>query len=315
MRSTSSCMMLVLFCWGCQGLNLRSDFPSQRDSQEIPEETSETSKKAPMVSRPAKKMLIFDFWNDSLFFDADFGKEVADLFKTQLIETQRVLISQEITSRYSTFHFVSGDQIRTKDLLSEANRLGFSLALVGKIKKIEFIQNRDNFGIFRKKHSQTSIEIEIKLFDVGSGEEIMQGTQRGNAAHHGYIFAETTRNSSKEFQQTMTMVAAKEALAGFIPFILQSLSKIDWQGRVIECSGAQIYINAGRDTGLILGDILKVFTPGETLYDSETKTYLGSSQGHLKATLEVIEFVGTDASGTRLYTGGNVQVGDIIKLY
>jgi hypothetical protein len=295
---------------------IRSELPTQLNTQETSKEEPETpTSKAPINTQPAKKMLVFDFWNDSPLFDENFGSLVANLFKTQLADTQRILIPQNTTSRYPTSYFVKGDQIRTKDLLSEANHLGFSLALIGKINNITFTQNKDHFGVFRKKHSKASIEIEIKLFDVGSGEEILKEIQNYNAMHYGYLLTETAPNASIEFQQKVTMVAAKEALKAFLPSILRSLDKIDWQGRVIRCSGPQIYINAGKDTGLIVGDILKVFTPGEPLYDLETKTYLGSSQGHLKATLEVIEFIGADASATRLNTGGNVQAGDMIKLY
>lgn len=47
-------------------------------------------------------------------------------------------------------------------------------------------------------------------------------------------------------------------------------SKLDWLGRVAKIIGTRIYVNAGRTSGINLGDILKVVTEGQEIYDPES---------------------------------------------
>jgi hypothetical protein len=88
-----------------------------------------------------------------------------------------------------------------------------------------------------------------------------------------------------------------------------------WEGRVAKVAGTKVYINAGRASGLIGGDILKVLAQGDEVFDSQTGAYLGRSQGPLKGTLEVVDFLGADGAVAEVHTGANFQPGDAVQLY
>ena len=79
--------------------------------------------------------------------------------------------------------------------------------------------------------------------------------------------------------------------------------------------GNKAYLNAGRSSGLLGGDILKVLTLGDEIYDPTTGAYLGTAEGQLKGTLEVVDFIGEDASVAIIHTGGQFQEGDVVRLY
>ena len=64
-----------------------------------------------------------------------------------------------------------------------------------------------------------------------------------------------------------------------------------------------------------MGDILKVMTPGDDIYDPATGAFLGRTNGQLKGTVEVVDFLGTDGAVTEIHTGGNFQVQDLVQLY
>ena len=55
-----------------------------------------------------------------------------------------------------------------------------------------------------------------------------------------------------------------------IPKILELASKLDWVGRVAKIIGSKVYLNAGRESGINIGDILKIITEGTEIYDPET---------------------------------------------
>ena len=79
--------------------------------------------------------------------------------------------------------------------------------------------------------------------------------------------------------------------------------------------GSKVYINAGRQSGLNVGDILKVMTEGQEIFDPESGALLGVSKGQVKGTLEVIDYFGADGAVTILHSGGSVTEGDFVQLY
>ena len=49
----------------------------------------------------------------------------------------------------------------------------------------------------------------------------------------------------------------------------------------------KIYINAGRESGIQISDVLRVMTEGTEIFDPETGALIGVSAGEVKGTVEV----------------------------
>jgi len=267
------------------------------------------------MGMPKKKMLILNFWNDTPVKQEGLGRFSAHELKRGLALTQRVLFLNDSKGELNTEEFVGGDQIQVAQLIREGRKRGVAVLLVGRISKIVFRQQGDEIGMVRQKQAFASVGMEVKLFDVQAGREIMASSQLGEANKNTAVLLESNRLETPPFREELTRVAAREAVVQLIPDILQGLDKMAWQGKIAKTSGNKIYVNAGRASGLMGGDILKVLTPGEDVYDSGTGAYLGRSQGQLKGTLEVVDFVGTDGALTEVHTGGNFREGDLVQLY
>jgi hypothetical protein len=78
---------------------------------------------------------------------------------------------------------------------------------------------------------------------------------------------------------------------------------VDWFGRIAKVEGEEVYINAGKLTGLKVGDVMEVFYPGRP-----------GERGEAKGRIRVSAFLGIDASMGRLIQGKNPDVNDILKL-
>ena len=97
--------------------------------------------------------------------------------------------------------------------------------------------------------------------------------------------------------------------------LLDVSAKMDWTGRVAKIIGNKIYVNVGRESGLNVGDILKVLTEGNEIYDPESGALIGLSKGEIKGTIEVIDFFGPDGSIAIIHSGSSVLEGDFVQLY
>jgi hypothetical protein len=106
-----------------------------------------------------------------------------------------------------------------------------------------------------------------------------------------------------------------EAFKSTVPRIVQSLEKLSWEGRVALVKGDRIYLNAGRISGLMIGDILKVSEEGEDVYDPDTGSLIGKVPGRLKGTIEVISYFGKDGSIGIIHSGSGFRENDRVELY
>jgi hypothetical protein len=113
----------------------------------------------------------------------------------------------------------------------------------------------------------------------------------------------------------MSRLAIRNAVSAMVPDVVRTIEKMVWQGKIAKISGAKVFVNSGRSSGLVAGDILKVLSAGDDVYDPSTGAYLGRAPGQLKGTLEVIDFIGTDGAVSEIHTGGNFQEGDVVQLY
>jgi hypothetical protein len=85
--------------------------------------------------------------------------------------------------------------------------------------------------------------------------------------------------------------------------LARELDSIDWFCRIAKVEGEEVYINAGRLTGLKVGDVMEVFRPGGS-----------GERGEVKGKIQISAFFGIDASMGRLIQGKNPDVNDILKL-
>ncbi|NDF15985.1 hypothetical protein EB061_11815, partial [bacterium] len=201
---------------------------------------------------------------------------------------KQILLPDERSVTSVTKDFVDGDRVQVSQLVREGRRFGVSCVILGRISKIEFRQNREEVGTYQRTGTASSTARVVMQEDALAG---------------------------KAAREEIAKEAIYEAVQKLIPDALIAMEKMDWQGRIAKIAGNKVYVNAGRASGLLAGDILKVLSPGEEIVDPVTKAFLGRSEGFLKGTLEVSDFIGADSSMTNIHTGGNFQEGDVVRLY
>lgn len=96
--------------------------------------------------------------------------------------------------------------------------------------------------------------------------------------------------------------------------LMKTVLTIDWHARVASLENGKVYINAGRQSGLDKGAVLEVYSPGEQIVDSRTKTPMGKVKGSYKGEIKVSELFGVDASWAAPVKGGNFSATDLVYL-
>ena len=275
----------------------------------------DSSARLEKLKSPKKKVLVLAFWNDTPVGDDSLGVFAAEELKRELYIGKRILFPEEKTITLATKDFVEGDRVQTTQLIREGRRYGVSAIIVGRISKITFRQEREEVGILRHAESAVVVEMEMKVFDVGTGREVSSYKRTGVATSSARVIFNQDQLASRDARGEISKDAVRDGVLKLIPDAQISLDKMDWQGRIAKIAGNRVYLNAGKVSGLLTGDILKVLSSGEEIVDPVTKAFLGRSEGFLKGTLEVNEYIGVDSAMATIHTGGNFQEGDVVRLY
>jgi hypothetical protein len=128
------------------------------------------------------------------------------------------------------------------------------------------------------------------------------------------IFGESAEEN-REARAELVSLAIEDGIRRAMPALRNEIDRVSWRGRIAKIVGGKIFVNAGRATGLNLGDILKVTTSGADVYDPESGVFLGRTEGEIKGTLEVVDYFAEDGAVAKVHSGGNFQESDMVQLY
>ncbi len=321
---------LLLFCIaafsGCQRSTAykkdQSYYQQDPMSYYADRDRKSPTQRVEMMGQPKKRVAVFDFWNDTYVKNGEIGEFAGDELRRALMLSQRVIVTPDSKPFPKTEEFVdlgSGRKasIKVGQLIEQGKSIGVAGLIIGRITKIVFRQRGDEIGVLRQKQSLAAVDVELKLFDVAAKRELMATAKSGEASTNAIVATEPENLEGAEYRAELVQLAVREAVKLMVPDVAKAVEKMMWEGRIIQLgqNNKQIIINAGRESGLVIGDILKVLTPGEDIVDQTTNTYLGRSPGLLKGTLEVIDFLQNGGAITELHTGGNFQKDDLVRLY
>lgn len=260
----------------------------------------------PPETGPLKRAIVEPFENKSAFDDEETVALTREAFVEGLHASERLVL-------------VSPRELRGETLperLADARQKGVSVLIRGAILDISSRQSGDHVGLVRQVSLKTTATIELVAYATSSGQELFRQTETATMDSHSTRVAERSQlQRYAAHNPYLTHQAIRAGFARLMTGLLNSLHKVQWQGRIALIEGERIFVNAGQLSGLRPGDILRVSEAGQEIYDPETGQLLGESPGRIKGTLEVISFFGKDGTVALIHSGSGFQENDLVELY
>lgn len=263
-----------------------------------------------------KRVALLTFFNESPHGGEDLGIVATEELRVELARTGQFVIDPMAQRTFgSSKEVYAGGGTKLVEMTRQARNQGINLVIFGRILEARVRENTDEIGLVRQTKSYTESRIELRIFDINSSREIFVDTLRGYADDSTFRLFSSDRETQLQYRRDLMRYGVRVAMRRAVPAVLEVSSKLDWVGRVAKIVGNRIYVNAGRASGLVIGDILRVMTEGAEIYDPETGALIGTARGEVKGTLEVIDYFGPDGSIAVLHSGGSVLEGDFVTLY
>lgn len=263
-----------------------------------------------------KKVAILTFFNESPFGGDDLPVVATEELAREMARTGGFLIDplgKQIFGNSKEIY--AGGGVKLVQLARKAKTAGINFVVFGRIVDAHLREKSDEIGLVRNTKSFCEVDVEVRIFDVNSNREIFTENVKGFTEDTSYRFYASQNQERYLYRQELLRYAGKVAIRRAIPHILEISSKLDWVGRVAKIVGNKIYLNAGRQSGVVIGDIMRVITEGTEIFDPETGALIGLSKGEVKGTIEVIDYFGADGAVATLHSGGTVHEGDFVQLY
>lgn len=197
-----------------------------------------------------------------------------------------------------------------------ASGIGVAAVLEGKILQVKARRLGDQVGLVRQMKAQVDAEVRLRLYAGKNGREIL------NVVRTASVESVSTRVGEKassdrylEDDPDLVQQAVRKAVAGSVPAVVKAVEKLNWEGRIAMVTGERVFINAGRLSGLQIGDILKITDEGDEVFDPETGRFIGKAPGRMKGTVEIISYFGKDGAISVIHSGSGFKENDRVELY
>ncbi len=201
-------------------------------------------------------------------------------------------------------------------MLAMVRKVGAHGIIVGRIKQIRTRKIGDSVGLFRKVKAEVTALVDLEMFSAKSGNSMVRETRSASIEEEVTRVAESSYKD-KELRDNPQLIRSvvTQAFSKMVLNVVKALRKMSWSGRIALVRGEKLYLNAGRLSGLQVGDILRVTEAKEEVFDPETGSFLGNITGRMKGTVEVVSYFGKDGAVTIVHSGSGFEENDLVEFY
>jgi len=250
----------------------------------------------PTLSGLKKKVIITHFDDRTPSTEETFGDWIAEkLIKEVDRRSQRVLfVDYQMVKEFLGSRGVPLSDLEKPIVLQLLNEVfGIQALLFGHLAgPYTFVTKGDKD---QEETASAIIKIEMKLMDTLTGR-----TLKHLEASNPVLAAKMKGSFSEEKARVK---AIDVTLANLIGPLSRELDSLDWFCRIAKIEGEEVYLNAGKLTGIKEGDVMEVVRPAKPGESAE-----------VKGKIRISTCFGIDASMGNLIQGKRPEVDDILRL-
>jgi len=253
-----------------------------------------------------RKVAILDFENKTTYKEEKIGEAVAKKLSDKLEATQRVVtLDKTVVSEMLNREGFKFESFSNPSVMKRAHQsLGIQAFALGTVTDVSLLSS---------KASETSDEevafatakVEIRLIDASTGNLLKTFIGRSP------IFG--TKETGEGSRGKSVIKAIDFGLDDILEGFLRQLDLLDWTTTIAKVEAENIYLNAGKLSGIRIGDTLEVFEPGKEILHPTTNLSLGWTTGKLKGAIKVTDLFGVDAAVGKAVQGAGFGPNDVVK--
>lgn len=205
---------------------------------------------------------------------------------------------------------------KLEDMAKPAANMGLAAILEGKLLSVRAQKTGEPIGIVREIRANVAAKVQIRVVAAMNGREVLNEQRSATVESRSTRVlkrSHTDRHLTED--PSLTRNSVIQAFRQITVDVVRSVEKLSWEGRVAMIQGERIYVNAGRLSGIQIGDILKVTEEGTEIFDPETGRFIGVAPGRMKGTVEIVSYFGKDGAIGIVHSGSGFNENDRVEIY
>jgi curli biogenesis system outer membrane secretion channel CsgG len=273
------------------------------------------AEKAVVASRSLKKRVgVVAFEDKTAYGKGRLGTSASDILTTELFRTGLFIVVEraQIDKVLREQQLSQTGIIQQKSAVQAGQILGLNAIIMGSISQFGVRVEGMDFGVYKEKVQTAECTVDVRVVDTTTGQVIFADAGKGKYEKRlSELFGMGQRGG---YDETMGQNALRASIAKFMDQMVAKISETEWSARIADIEGDTVYINAGKRTGINIGDRLLVYQLGKEILDPQTQVPIGRAPGRLKGEIEVTGFFGEDGAITIKRSGAGFLVNDIVKI-
>ncbi len=283
-------------------LLLASCAPSTKIREKNPTTVHETEKVETKYTGPRRRIGVVAFENKAPYAQGRIGDTATDILITELVKTGKFIVVErdKLDKIMAEQKLGESGAIDPNTAAKMGKILGLNAIVTGSISQFGVKKEGKDFIVTQSKQQIVECTVDIRVVDTETGQVLLADSGKGIVRKAtGKILG--MGNQSK-YDETLEGEALRAAIVKFTDNIVQQVNKKPWSCRVAAVRDGRVYLNAGLEAGLEIGQKLKVFSQGADILDPTTGLVIGQDEKEL-GTLKVASYFGDNGSIASVVNG------------
>ncbi len=311
--SAGMSLLLVAFMAGCSPTMsgaVKDDTTLTDTTKQLKTTSSVSDYKGPKL-----RVGVVNFQNKTPSKVLGIGEAAADILGTVLQRTERFIVipQQDLESILEQQRLGSTGAINPETAAKMGQILGLNAIVTGAVTAYSEAEEGTDFIVGKSKKQIARVTVDYRVVDTTTGVQLLADS--GAGIYEKKVTTVLGAGGKASYDTDLRDGALRDALAKAMVNMMKQLENQTWKGKIAKVAGDKLYINAGRKTGLQVGDKLDVYRVGEDIIDPDTHLKLGTTEDKVGQAIIQQNDLGdkADMSVALTASGTGFKQGDVVK--
>lgn len=287
----AACLLIVSAC------GARTNIRRQQSTT-----VNETERVESRYTGPKRRIGVVDFDVRAAYAQNRLGDVATDILITELVKTGKFIVVERdrLNSVLEEQKLGQSGAIDPQTAAQVGKILGLNAILTGSVSQFGTKKEGKDFLISQSKSQIVEATVDVRVVDTETGRVLFADSGKGVVTKKtGKLFG---LGSKSKYDETLEGEALRASIAQFMDNLVSQVNRKPWSCRVAAVEGGDVYLNAGHESGLEVGQKLNVFSQGAEIKDPTTGLVIGRKEQKI-ATVKIASFFGDDGSIANLISG------------
>lgn len=263
---------------------------------------------------PRRRVGIVSFENKSAYGQSRIGGAAADILLTELAKTGKFIIveREKLDKVFAEQRLGQTGAVDEQTAAQTGKLLGLNAVVIGSISNFGMSAKGTDYIVGQRKSQTATAAVDVRVVDAESAKVLYAESGQGESSLTAADFL--GMGTKAGYDERLEGDALRAAIGKVASNVASKIDEGEWTCRVALVQQSGIYLDAGKDSGLKIGQRLKVYRLGEVVKSPQTGLPIGRAQEYL-GDVTIIDYFGDNGSIAKPASSGPAPAtGDLAKL-